>query len=281
MSAIDQQAGDRPDGQDVLLDVSDLKLVFGGVVAVNDVSLKVRRGSILGLMGPNGAGKTSLVNLVTGFYKPNAGSIRFNDTEIAGAAPHRIARLGVTRTYQNVRLFSGMTVLEQVVSGMYAHRKALPLGSLVFSGKERRDRAEAVEQAHALLDEVGVPDREVLAERLSYGTQRRVEIARALATRPGLVLLDEPTAGMNHAESTDIGALMHTLRDRGCTVVVVEHNMRLILDYCDEAYVMSFGSHIASGAPAECVEDPAVQAAYFGKESHVDVVSAASTVRSD
>ena len=266
---------------EVLLDVRDLRLVFGGVVAVNDVSLQVRKGSVLGLMGPNGAGKTSLVNLVTGFYTPASGSIRFNGEEVAGAAPHAVARMGITRTYQNVRLFSGMSVLEQVVSGMYAHRTASPLGSLVFSRRERRDRAEAVEEAHALLDEVGVSQRDELAEELPYGSQRRVEIARALATRPQLVLLDEPTAGMNHAESTDIGELMLKLRDRGCTVVVVEHNMRLILDYCDEAFVMSFGSRIASGTPAACVEDPAVQAAYFGKESHVDVVSAASALRRD
>ena len=256
-----------PTGSEPILALEGVTKRFGGVTAVGGVDMVVPRGSVMGLMGPNGAGKTSLVNAITGFYVPDAGSVLFDGTELAGLAPHHISRQGVTRTYQNVRLLSGFSVLEQVVAGMYASRTASSLSSLVFWPRERRERRECLARADALLERVGVTERRELAETLPYGTQRRVEIARALATDPRLMLLDEPTAGMNREESVEIGELMHSIRADGCTVLVVEHNMRLILDYCDEAYVMSFGEVLAHGTPQECVDDPAVQKAYFGKEA--------------
>ncbi|WP_338749504.1 ABC transporter ATP-binding protein [Janibacter alittae] len=252
---------------DDLLTISDLYKRFGGVTAVDGVSMTVPQGKVMGLMGPNGAGKTSLVNLVTGFYTPDQGAVDFAGTDVAGLAPHLISRKGITRTYQNVRLLSGFSVLEQVVAGMYSSRKASSLSSLFFSPGERRERRACTERAEDLLDRVGVSERHELAETLPYGTQRRVEIARALATDPQLVLLDEPTAGMNTEETVAVGELIISLRAQGLTVLVIEHNMRLILDYCDLAYVMSFGRVLHQGTPQECVDDPEVQRAYFGRES--------------
>lgn len=264
-----------------ILELTGVRKRFGGVTAVGGVDLAVPRGAIMGLMGPNGAGKTSLVNVITGFYTPDEGQVLFDGTDLAGMAPHHISRRGVTRTYQNVRLLSGFTVLEQVVAGMYASRKASSLSSLVFWPRERRERQECLERADELLTRVGVTERHELAENLPYGTQRRVEIARALATDPQLMLLDEPTAGMNREESVEIGELMRSIRDQGCTVLVVEHNMRLILDYCDAAYVMSFGEVLAHGTPQECVDDPAVQKAYFGKENDASGIPALRELRGD
>ncbi|WP_311210959.1 MULTISPECIES: ABC transporter ATP-binding protein [unclassified Aeromicrobium] len=266
---------------DALLTIEGLTKRFGGVTAVNGVDMVVPQGTVMGLMGPNGAGKTSLVNLVTGFYTPDEGSVLFEGDEMAGLAPHQISRRGITRTYQNVRLLSGFSVLEQVVAGMYASRKASSLSSLVMWPGERRERRECLERADALLARVGVTERRELAETLPYGTQRRVEIARALATDPRLVLLDEPTAGMNREESVAVGELIRSVRDQGLTVLVVEHNMRLILDYCDAAYVMSFGEVLSHGTPQECVDDPAVQKAYFGKENDASGIPALRELRSD
>lgn len=266
---------------DSLLLLDDVSKRFGGVAAVDGVSMRVNQGVITGLIGPNGAGKTSLVNLVSGFYRPDAGSIEFQGQEIAGHSAHGISRLGITRTYQNVRLFSGLSAVEQVVAGMYTSRKTTALGGVFFLPKERDERRRCNERAVELLDQVGVKERDELAEELPYGTQRRVEIARALATNPKLILLDEPTAGMNKEESVAIGELIHTVRDQGCTVFVIEHNMRLILDYCEEAYVMSFGEVLAHGTPQECVEDPLVQKAYFGKETDAAGIPALRELRSD
>lgn len=257
-----------------ILDVEGLTKHFGGVKAVDGVSLSVATGSVMGLMGPNGAGKTSLLNLVTGFYQPDAGAVRFEGVDIAGRSSHAISRLGITRTYQNVRLLSGFSVLDQVVAGMYASRRAWSLGALVFSPSERRERRECEERAAALLERVGVNERREPADALPYGTQRRVEIARALATGPRLMLLDEPTAGMNVEESVEIGELVRSVAEDGITVMLIEHNMRLILDYCHHAYVMSFGTVLAQGTPRQCVDDPRVQEAYFGKEADASDISA-------
>ena len=240
---------------------------FGGVHAVSDLSFAIGRGAVAGLMGPNGAGKTTVINLITGLLQAGGGSILLDGAAIAGLPPQTIAGLGIGRTYQNVRLFSGMTSLEQVVAGCFLRRGTSMLGSFFGTpgarSAMRRTRAEAM----ALLERVGMADRaHLLAEALSYGEQRRIEIARALGSRPKLLLLDEPTAGMNAAESQVIGRLLHELRDDGLTILMVEHNIRLVSDFCDHVAVVSFGRKLTEGTPAACLAHPDVQEAYFGRK---------------
>ncbi len=240
---------------------------FGGVHAVSDLSFAIGRGAVAGLMGPNGAGKTTVINLITGLLQAGSGSILLDGAAIAGLPPQTIAGLGIGRTYQNVRLFSGMTSLEQVVAGCFLRRGTSMLGSFFGTpgarSAMRRTRAEAM----ALLERVGMADRaHLLAEALSYGEQRRIEIARALGSRPKLLLLDEPTAGMNAAESQVIGRLLHELRDDGLTILMVEHNIRLVSDFCDHVAVVSFGRKLTEGTPAACLAHPDVQEAYFGRK---------------
>lgn len=256
---------------DGLLVVARAEKHFGGVAAVSEFSMTVQSGSVAGLMGPNGAGKTTLVNLISGLLHADAGSIRFDGTEIRDLPAHQIAERGIARTYQNVRLFAGMTVLEQVMAGSFIRRGASLWASFLGLPKARARRAQLQDEAMALLERVNLVHRaHVLAETLSYGEQRRVEIARALATRPRLLLLDEPTAGMNAQESAGIGELTHRLRDDGLTVLMVEHNVRLVRDFCDSVTVMNFGRLLVWGTPAECIDHPDVQAAYFGKRADAE-----------
>ena len=254
-----------------LLDLVAVEKHFGGVAAVSELSMVVQRGSVAGLMGPNGAGKTTLVNLISGLLPADRGAIRFDGTDIMRTPAHEIAALGIARTYQNVRLFSGMTVLEQVMAGCYVRRGTSLFAS--FLGLPAARAAQRVVQAQAmeLLDRVQMTHRAgTLAETLSYGEQRRVEIARALGTHPRLLLLDEPTAGMNAQESQVIGQLIHTLRDGGLTVLMVEHNVRLVKEFCDAVTVMNFGRLLARGTPAECIAHPEVQKAYFGNSADAE-----------
>lgn len=254
-----------------LLVVEKAEKHFGGVAAVSEFSMSVSVGSVAGLMGPNGAGKTTLVNLISGLLNADSGSIRFDGTEIRTLAAHEIAALGIARTYQNVRLFAGMTVLEQVMAGSFMRRGASLWASFLGLPKARAKRAALKAEAMALLERVNLAHRaNVLAETLSYGEQRRVEIARALATQPRLLLLDEPTAGMNAQESAGIGELTHRLRDGGLTVLMVEHNVRLVREFCDRVTVMNFGRLLVSGTPVECIDHPDVQAAYFGKRADAE-----------
>jgi branched-chain amino acid transport system ATP-binding protein len=249
-----------------LLDISGVSKHFGGVTAVAELSMAVAAGSVAGLMGPNGAGKTTMINLISGLLPSDGGVIRFAGDEIQGRAPAAIAALGIARTYQNVRLFSGMTALEQVMAGCFTRRGTSLWASFLGLPKARAARKAVEGHARALLERVHMGHRaDVLAETLSYGEQRRVEIARALGADPRLLLLDEPTAGMNAQESGEIGTLVHKLRDDGLTVLMVEHNVRLVTDFCDHVTVMNFGRFLASGTPAECIAHPEVQAAYFGK----------------
>lgn len=265
-----------------LLTFTDVTKHFGGVTAVDGLSMAVPAGAVFGLMGPNGAGKTTALNLLTGFFTPDEGRIEFAGEDVTSLPTHLTARRGISRTYQNVRLFTGMTVREQIVSGMYARRTSRAWQAVFRLPAERAERDQADARAEELLRRVGGEiDPDVLAENLSYGDQRRVEIARAIASEPTLLLLDEPTAGMNASETDAIGELITQLNRDGMTIVVIEHNIRLILDYCDHAFVMSFGQALAEGTPQQCVDDPRVQEAYFGRSNDAERVRALRELRSD
>ena len=226
-------------------------------------------------MGPNGAGKTTVINLISGFLRPDRGSILLDAAPIQDLPADRIAAAGIVRTYQNVRLFSGMTVLEQVMAGCFLRRGTSLWASFLGLPTARAARARIEAEARVLLDRVGIgPRAGVLAETLSYGEQRRVEIARALGSRPRLLLLDEPTAGMNPQESERIGVLVHELRDAGLSVLMVEHNVRLVKEFCDNVAVMSFGRLLVQGAPDHCIAHPEVQEAYFGKRGDAERIQA-------
>ena len=248
---------------------------FGGVAAVSDLSIAVPAGSVTGLMGPNGAGKTTVINLISGLLRADRGTIRLDGVPIQTLPAGRIAAAGIVRTYQNVRLFSGMTVLEQVMAGCFLRRDTSLWASFLGLPKARAAWRRTQEEARALLERVGIADRaDTLAETLSYGEQRRVEIARALGSRPRLLLLDEPTAGMNAQESERIGRLVHELRDAGLTVLMVEHNVRLVLDFCDNVAVMNFGRLLVQGGTSHCIAHPDVQEAYFGRSRGAERITA-------
>jgi branched-chain amino acid transport system ATP-binding protein len=265
----------EPPAPRILLEFDDVVKSFGGVVAVDHLSAHVRQGSVHGLIGPNGAGKTTMINLITGLFHPDSGMISFDGRHLEAMAPHQIAALGISRTYQNVRLFSGMTALEQVMTGCYLRREVGLWSSFFGTGNARRQWAKTRAQALTLLERVGMADRaDELAETLSYGEQRRVEIARALGSDPKLLLLDEPTAGMNTQEASAVGRLIHELRDSGLTILLVEHNMGLVTEFCSSCTVINFGRLLAEGDPRACIADPQVQEAYFGRQNDAERIQA-------
>jgi branched-chain amino acid transport system permease protein len=249
-----------------ILEIELLSRSFGGVQALSDLSFSVKEGGIYGLIGPNGAGKTTLINLVSGLIAPSSGKIRWQGREIQGRKAHRIARSGISRTYQNIQLFGEMSVLDNVVVGHHIRLRSSILAAWLRLPSMRREEAAAREEALGLLSRLGLSGLAgQAASKLSYGDQRRVEIARALAMEPRLLLLDEPAAGMNEPETAALGEFILDLKRHGLAILVVEHHMDLIMDICDEIVVLNFGRKIAEGPPREVSRDDAVLEAYLGR----------------